>query len=130
MTNWREDFADRNLRMAQKMLEQQGEIKQLREKVKMQAHELTNFNEALRRKNLELDALHMVWCDGGCPRGVHRYTDELVTEEIALAAERNTKRLRGWYETVRWRLKEYPKMSEWHDNYAKRAAQRTDLGET
>jgi hypothetical protein len=95
----------------------------------MQAHELTNFNEALRRKNLELDALHMVWCDGGCPHGVHRYTDELVTEEIILVAERNTKRLRRWYDTVRWRLGEYSTMSEWHDNYAKRAAQRTDLGE-
>jgi hypothetical protein len=28
---------------------------------------------------------------------------------------------------VRWRLGKFPKMSDWHDQYAKRAAARTDL---
>ena len=66
--------------------------------------EVTNLNEVLHRKNLELDALHMVWCDGGCPSGVHRWSDAPVTEEIVLAAERNTERLRRWFNTVKWRL--------------------------
>jgi hypothetical protein len=61
---------------------------------------------------------------------VHRYQGEdvLVTEELVAMAERNTKRLRGWYETVRWRLERAPTASEWQRQYAARAASRTDLG--
>ena len=52
----------------------------------------------LHSKNLELDALHYVWCSGGCEDGVHRWMDEKLTEEIVKLAELNTKRLRQWYE--------------------------------
>jgi hypothetical protein len=85
---------------------------------------------SLERKNRQLDALHLVWCDGGCPRGVHRYQDDdvLVTEELVAAAERNTKRLRRWYEAVKFRHETYRTASEWHRQYAARAAARTDLG--
>jgi hypothetical protein len=37
-------------------------------------------NNQLRNK--ELDALHYVWCDGGCSSGTHRYDNENLTEEI------------------------------------------------
>lgn len=51
-----------------------------------------------RERNLELDALHYVWCDGGCKGGVHRWSDGEVTEELVQLAERNTARLRSWFE--------------------------------
>ena len=54
-------------------------------------------DEALHRKNLELDALHFVWCDGGCASGVHRFGEHpALTEEIVAEAERNAVRLRRW----------------------------------
>ena len=58
----------------------------------------TNQQHCLHEKNLKLDALHYVWCSGGCNGGVHRWSENTITEEIVLEAERNTKRLREWYE--------------------------------
>lgn len=61
-----------------------------------------HLNEVLRRKNIALDALHYVWCDGGCETGIHRFVPQVeITEEIVVAAERNTKRLRQWLECRR-----------------------------
>lgn len=59
---------------------------------------IVSLQETLMRKNRELDALHYVWCDGGCDGGVHRWVDDEVTEELVTRAERNTKRLRAWLE--------------------------------
>jgi hypothetical protein len=61
--------------------------------------------EALRKKNLQLDAMHFVWCDGGCRSGVHRWpcNEERVTEEVVAQAERNTLRLRSWFTNRQWR---------------------------
>jgi hypothetical protein len=66
--------------------------------------ELANQHRALERKNKALDALHYVWCSGGCVTGVHRYDGkgpEGITEEIVALAERNTKRLRTWWENYK-----------------------------
>jgi len=103
------------------------ELERLKAKNRAQAREITSLSEVLARKNLDLDALHFVWCDGGCSSGVHRFSDVRLTREMILRAERNTKRLRSWYNTVKWRLTVFPTMSEWHDQYARRAASRTDL---
>ena len=104
-----------------------------------QAAQITHMREALERKNRELDALHMVWCDGACRSGVHRWRDEKVTGELVEIAERNTKRLRTWYNGVKWRLEHYVAgtstdihgmefhASQWHEDYAKRNAEKTDL---
>ena len=59
--------------------------------------EITRLNDALHRKNVQLDALHFVWCDGGCASGVHRYDHGELTEEIVVEAERNARRLRAWW---------------------------------
>lgn len=56
--------------------------------------EVRRLNECLREKNLELDAMHYVWCTGGCPDGAHRWTEDTLTEEVVARAERNVKRLR------------------------------------
>lgn len=61
-------------------------------------------DEALRKKNRELDALHYVWCNGGCSRGVHRYQDEPVTGTIVAEAEKQAKRLRQWWNSHHWRM--------------------------
>lgn len=73
---------------------------------------ITHLQECLRKKNLELDALHHVWCSGGCQSGVHRYepnNPDTITEELVTRAEANTLRLRQWFENRKSRLKDNPK---------------------
>jgi hypothetical protein len=66
-------------------------IKELRRQIGIQ-------QDALAKKNRELDAMHYVWCDGGCRYGVNRFCDqEKITEEIVERAERNARRLRRWW---------------------------------
>lgn len=65
------------------------------EQRKQIAHQI----EAIKERNLAMDALHYVWCSGGCTCGVHRFTTVTkLTEEVVRAAELNTKRLRSWWE--------------------------------
>lgn len=98
----------------------------LHERIRRQAFEITNMRAVLERKNRELDALHYVWCDGGCPGGVHRWTDGKITKELVEAAERNTRRLRRWYHAVEFRLA-LKNPGEWLRHYTLRAATKTDL---
>lgn len=58
--------------------------------------ELTIQRQRNHARNVELDALHFVWCTGGCPGGTHRWTEGTITEELVQAAELNAKRLRSW----------------------------------
>jgi hypothetical protein len=101
--------------------------------------QIRQMQVAAERRNRDLDALHLVWCDGGCSSGVHRWSDGKITEELVQAAERNTQRLRRWYNAVKWRLEHYTAgqatdlgayrfvASEWHQEYARRNAAKTDL---
>lgn len=74
------------------------------EKVENQARHLGAQDAALARKNVALDALHYVWCDGGCAGGVHRYGEHPpLTEEIVAEAERNARRLRRWHVNASYR---------------------------
>lgn len=70
---------------------------------------LTFQRDNNHERNVELDALHYVWCDGGCECGTHRFTLGEVTEEVVVAAERNTKRLRSWWENKKHRAARGPK---------------------
>lgn len=65
--------------------------------------QVRQMQEALERKNRELDALHFVWCDGGCETGTHRWTEQSITEDVVAEAERNTRRLRTWFENYKHR---------------------------
>jgi hypothetical protein len=117
------------VRLALSILDVAGEtrdIAELREKVRRQAAVIRQQQLVLERKNRELDALHYVWCDGGCERGVHRWSDALVTRELVEAAERNTRRLRGWYRIVEFRLK-LPGADAWQRKRWARTAAKTDL---
>lgn len=76
------------------------EVARLQEQVRELKRQVRRQQEALERKNKELDALHYVWCSGGCDGGVHRYTREELTREIVEEAIRNTTRLAAWYGNV------------------------------
>ena len=71
----------------------------LRQQVRKLKFELDAARRNNEERNRELDALHYVWCDGGCTTGAHRYCGSPgdVTEEVVAAAERNTQRLRRWF---------------------------------
>ena len=55
------------------------------------------LENALHKKNLQLDALHYVWCSGGCLNGVHKFTPGNITAEIVDLAVKNTSRLVKWW---------------------------------
>jgi hypothetical protein len=74
-------------------------------KIKSLRREIRNMQLVLERKNKELDALHFVWCNGGCKGGTHRYTEQNLTEEIVQLAEQNTNRLREWFNNMEYRKK-------------------------
>ena len=60
--------------------------------------ELRRANRNNRERNLALDALHYVWCSGGCEGGIHRFGEHpALTEEIVRAAVANTRRLVLWF---------------------------------
>ena len=69
----------------------------LRQQVKNLRRELTKSRENNETRNKELDALHYVWCDGGCSGGVHRHQNSPPDEETVRLAVRNTKRLVRWF---------------------------------
>lgn len=83
-----------------KLLEVTNELTEAKETIKNLQWELTKQRDNNHERNVELDALHYVWCDGGCKSGTHRFTEQTITEEVVLAAERNTKRLRRWYDAA------------------------------
>jgi len=60
-------------------------------------------DEKLHQKNVVLDSLHHIWCNGGCDEGVHRYQDGEITEEMVQVAEKEVKRMRKWLENKTFR---------------------------
>lgn len=59
----------------------------------------TELQNILAHKNKQLDALGHVWCSGGCEGGAARYENpDTITEETVQLVEKNTLRLRTWWE--------------------------------
>lgn len=88
------------IELEEKISNQANHIKVIERVIKEQKRQITIMRESLETKNKELDAMHYVWCDGGCGGGVHRYDSMKnieLTEEIVKIAERNTRRLRTWF---------------------------------
>jgi hypothetical protein len=81
------------------------QLKALEGKIRTLKRQVENMQRALHDRNVELDALHHVWCDGGCTSGTHRWSEQTITEEVVAEAERNTKRLRRWFESFKYRNK-------------------------
>lgn len=47
---------------------------------------IRKLEQKLSAKNIELDALHHVWCTGSCGGGQHRYHRDIVLDEATLRA--------------------------------------------
>lgn len=80
--------------------EERTQIKRLREQI-------GRLELKAMVRNRELDALHYVWCDGGCPSGAHRWDEagpEGLTQAIVDEAVRNTERLKRWWANRQCRL--------------------------
>jgi hypothetical protein len=80
------------------------DVESLKATIKRLRRQIRIANEGAHRRNLDLDALHYVWCNGGCEGGVHRWTDRApLTEELVSAAENNTERMRTWLRNYQYR---------------------------
>ena len=95
--------------------------------------ELALANANNHQRNLALDALHYVWCSGGCEGGVHRFGEHPpLTEEIVRAAVENTRRLVAWFNNasdrklsdveIKTRWEESQKLRDNLDRWAEREA--------
>lgn len=76
------------------------ELKAKNDKLKAELRELKaqkygNAQKDLERKNLALDALHYVWCSGGCDGGVRGEVP--MTAEMVAYVETYAMRLRTWF---------------------------------
>ncbi len=68
----------------------------------------------LHEKNLELDAMHYIWCSGGCIDGAHRWDGGELTRETLARARRAVHRMGLWLdnrETKRLRHEEVSNLS-------------------
>lgn len=74
----------------------EAERDRLRGEVKELKRQLTFAIDNNHRRNVELDALHYVWCDGGCDGGVHRWTPDALTPEVVEAAVDAVNRMVSW----------------------------------
>lgn len=83
---------------------EQSQWEQLRliEKHKELKRQYHIIQECLKEKNLELDAVHRIWCTG-CENGAHRHSENTITEELVQTAELYVKRLRVWWEGHQYR---------------------------
>lgn len=78
----------------------QAESNAALEKHRRVERECQHAQRACHFKNLMLDALYWVWCDGGCEKGMARFGlghRGPLTEEVIQLAESNTRRMRRWF---------------------------------
>jgi hypothetical protein len=86
-----------------------SELDDLREQVARLRRDVGQKDRVLHEKNQLLDALGYVWCNGGCNGGLFRFTEPpeksfmKLTAAAVSAVERNTIRLRTWFESRRCR---------------------------
>lgn len=80
------------------------EIERLRGQLEVLRRQIRFQGEGNARRNVQLDALGIVWCSGGCPHGMHRYhPDRPITAAMVAALEHNAERARLWYTAHRAR---------------------------
>lgn len=66
------------------------------DKIASLKYPVTLKDRALHARNVALDGMAWVWCDGGCHSGVFRFTDMKLTDEMLAMIQRNTSRLQRW----------------------------------
>lgn len=74
----------------------QSEYQNMCNRIAAQKREITNLRKTLQKRNDALDALHHVWCSGGC-------NDYNLTEELVHQAEVEVSRMRTALVNVRFR---------------------------
>jgi hypothetical protein len=78
--------------------------------VKQQAWEINNMREIATLRNKQMEALHMVWCSGGCAGGVGNR--EELTREKVLEAVTYTNRLVSWWNNRAYKSAGYSRDDE------------------
>jgi len=54
-------------------------------------------SDLVKQKDLQLDAMHFVWCDGACPAIVHRWTPGEPSDDLVREAAKQLTRLCDWW---------------------------------
>lgn len=112
-----------------------GDVQQerdaLRDKVKRQAAELTNQGRVIADRSKQLDAMHWVWCSGGCPGGTHQKNPDLppLTRELVETAVRNTERLVTRFANIEFRKMPVLDRNDFHAAMRERDALRERVAE-
>jgi iron only hydrogenase large subunit-like protein len=107
-------------KLEEKINNQAAHIKIIENLIQNHKRQITNMRKCLEEKNKMLDALHYVWCDGGCIGGIHRYNamkDVELTEEIVKKAESNTYRLRTWFINYKFRKLSNDKKNKYFESW-------------
>jgi len=65
--------------------------------------EILRLERDLHAQNIKLDALHWVWCSGGCQGGTNRWVPGELTEEMLKTAEYAVRRMRQSYDNLEFR---------------------------
>jgi len=73
----------------------------LRIKVKEQARTIKNMQEIATLRNRQMEAMHMVWCNGGCAGGVG--DRENLTRDKVVEVVRYADRLTAWWNNRAYR---------------------------
>lgn len=69
---------------------------ELVEKVRLLKKEIKRKDDFIHEKNVELDALHRIWCTG-CDAGAHRWSENTITKETVEIVKKYSTRLEEWY---------------------------------
>lgn len=108
----RAELAEKRISALKRALELKGdanwreECGRLQLQVQKLKAEVTDQNRSLEKKNRDLDALHYVWCNGGCGGGVHRYDKkgpEGLTEETVRLALHNVNRMVTYFNNAEFK---------------------------
>lgn len=78
---------------------------------KKQARTIRDLQESAERRNRDLAALHIVWCDGGCPGGAGMPKE--IDRPLVLAAVLSTKRLVSWWNNSQYRKTGHAKTEDY-----------------
>lgn len=81
-----------------------------------QRAEITALQQKAHERNLELDALHYVWCTGACERGQHRWCEGEVTEEMMATAALQMQRLRTRFGNERFKTLPREVQAAWFES--------------
>lgn len=72
-------------------------------KIERLKQQILKFEGVLHAQNIKLDALHWVWCSGGCSGGTHRWVPGELTEELVKTAEYAAQRMRESFTNQEYR---------------------------